>query len=412
MTAGCNRRYVPPHLRGVDRNSAIEGATANNPSTRWNNLDRGSWNHRSSHGHYERTDNEEDGGHNRDGDGSPAGRGTGRWADLDRALFPVRRHYGSKESAKAVFFGDSFIKLFKLLNDYTDSVLKTRRRIEVHKYKGASAKGLCREDNENRKKIRYEVQNIRRKRSHNAYHKVERLVFCFGSVDIHMSYYYKKFVMGEELLEEDLKAIATDYVDFVASLETVVGPTASSLPKLIVGIYPSPLRQEDVGVSLRHYWSLEDDIQIQAVDDSDDSSMASRQARVYLFNLALMERCEYHNDNHNPNGPLEYWDVVDEVLTKTSDGTLEVKEAYRDVSDLNIHLVHETTLQLWIEKWPWYKALTAQSATTKICANNDVDKPPKASFVGYLQESFEEYRKTKPWAKRIHVAETMGVQFA
>jgi len=56
--------------------------------------------------------------------------------------------------------------------------------------------------------------------------------------------------------DDDLTAIATNDVDFVAGRETVTSPypEAPPLPKQIVGtacIYPSPLCETDVGASLR-----------------------------------------------------------------------------------------------------------------------------------------------------------------
>ena len=109
---------------------------------------------------------------------------------IQRKSDPFRKKFRKKlTNVKAIFFGDSFIKLFGLLNDYSDSVLKTPHSIEVQKYKAASAKGLCREGNDNRAKILRTMGQIRR----NAYENLDRLVFCFGSVDVHMSFYFKKF---------------------------------------------------------------------------------------------------------------------------------------------------------------------------------------------------------------------------
>jgi hypothetical protein len=250
-----------------------------------------------------------------------------------------------------------------------------------------------------------------------------------------MSYYYKKYVQQQPLSNDDLTAIATNYVDFVAGLETLT-KSQTQPKKLIVGIYPSPLCDKDVGASLMAYGSLETKEQVRSVDtDSDhDTSIESRQARVDLFNKALRERCEFHNksnDNDNGidndssnNGILEYWDVRDELLTlDETTGRPKVKDVYRDVSDLNIHLIHETVLQLWVQKWPWYEALTTNNTNSNIKSNiksssksntnsNTNSSKPVASFLEYLQETFDEYRKTKPWAERTHVAETRGIRLA
>ena len=350
--------------------------------------------------------------------------------------------YEERQNIKAIFFGDSFIKLFSLLNDYTDKVFQEPAQIEVHKYKGGTAKGLCREGNENAKSI----QSIIKK---DGYSNLERLVFCFGSVDVHLSYYYKKFVEDNELTRQDVQQIAREFVDFVAATCTYtecrgddndVALVKNRIQKIkeiiIVGIYPSPLLDDNVGASLIRYCSLENDDQVSKVNQSNDRLMNERQNRVHGFNTALEERCAYYNQNKDRSNRksfgcdddsrvvvLKYYDVKDELLEKSvqvlsncrdniyensnkqRSKEMKVKDAYCDVADLNIHLVHETTLQLWISKWDWFKALTANTQKQ----SRQQQKEPE-SFVEYLQESFDLYRKTKPWAKRVHVAEKNGVQ--
>ncbi len=452
-------RYVPPHLRGRDSSGSnnnggnsssrsFRSENTGNGGSRWKNLDNHGNDDRNGHRYGGRNDNQynnETGKAHRNGGRASVGTGGGksRWANVDRSAIAAGNHsssrYGNSYNnnynnnrrfnssqdnrqkfahVKAIFFGDSFIKLFGLLNDYSDSVLKAPQRIEVQKYKAASAKGLCRDGNENRAKILKTIETVRRQNElhsssnhpSKAYQNLERLVFCFGSVDVHMSFYFKKYVQGQPLTNDDLRTIAINYVDFVSDLETTNASDTSTfnrpLTKLIVGIYPSPLCDKDVGASLLAYGSLENEEQVAAVDDSDDKHIELRQARVDLFNKALRERCDYHNNQETNNGKLEYWDVRDELLTRDEiNQRPKVKDAYKDVSDLNIHLIHETTLQLWVKKWPWYEALTTTSGSNG-------GRARRTSFLDYLQKTFDEYRKTKPWAERTHVAETNGIQLA
>ncbi len=443
-------RYVPPHLRGrggSDDNNSRTNSSKGTGSSRWGNLEGSSNNHSSSNSRNSSNNNNSnrynhryegrygDHSNHRRNNGtihSGNSNGTSRWANVDRSAieagnshsssrfsganpqhrnhnFHPRRFHEQKHNHKlehigAIFFGDSFIKLFGLLNDYSDSITRTPHTIEVQKYKAASAKGLCREGNDNRAKIVRTAESIRG----GNYSNLQRLVFCFGSVDVHMSFYYKKFVQQQPLSETDLIQIANDYIDFLASLKTTTSETNNDkqLTKLVVGIYPSPLCDKDVGASLLAYGSLETEDQVAAVNDSDDKKIECRQARVDLFNQALKDRCEHHNQQppNNNNGILEYWDVREDLLTiDESTDRIKVKDAYKDVSDLNIHLIHETTLQLWVQKWPWYQALTTMSGD----GSNQT-----TSFLDYLQETFDEYRKTKPWAERTHVAETKGIQLS
>lgn len=258
---------------------------------------------------------------------------------------------------KVAFFGDSFVRLFGLLE---------RPDVMVRGFKGGSAKGLGREGNENRDTILNFVDGPGR--------HLERLVFVFGSVDVHLSFYYMKYVKGQDI---DLDTIAEKYVDFVADL-----PATPSCVKTIVGVYYSPLADADVGPSLASYGSLTEE-QAALVSGSHDAELRNRQERVIAFNRAIKKRCEERD--------VQYDDIND-VMTDSE--TYEIKDAYKDVSNHNIHIVWETTLLLWLDRWAWLKDLT----------------PP--GFAEGLQSTLEKYLKTKPWAERTHVAETVGVESA
>ena len=96
-----------------------------------------------------------------------------------------------------LIFGDSFSRIFSLVR---------HAEIGIKPYKGGSAKGLTKPGNTNREDIAKTL--AQRPGTHTA-------VFVFGSVDVHMSYYYCKY--GREPPEEiDLEAIARAYVAFVA----------------------------------------------------------------------------------------------------------------------------------------------------------------------------------------------------
>ena len=260
---------------------------------------------------------------------------------------------------KVAFFGDSFVRLFGLIE---------RPDVYVRGFKGASAKGLGREGNENRDTIRNFVEGPSGRH-------LERLVFVFGSVDVHLSYYYMKYVKGKDI---DLNDIAEKYVDYIADL-----PTADArVRKIIVGVYFSPLADADVGPSLASYGSLTEE-QAALVSQSHDAELCNRQQRVIAFNHAVRKRCE--------EKAVQYEDVNDEMADSE---TYEIKEAYKDVSNHNIHIVWETTLLLWLDRWLWLKDLT----------------PP--GFSNRLQRTLETYLKTKPWAERTHVAETVGIDGA
>ncbi|OEU05740.1 hypothetical protein FRACYDRAFT_266977 [Fragilariopsis cylindrus CCMP1102] len=423
-------------------------------SSRWSNLD-----------------NDHNNDHNNRGGGHGHGHGQRSSYNNNRRIsgsYNNTNTNNTTDNIQAIFFGDSFIKLFGLLNDFYDKQSLRRNSsnhvIEVHKYKAASAKGLTKSQNENSIHILKTISRINDK----LYPKLERLVFCFGSVDVHMSYYYKKYVQNDLNFNLDsLKQIAIDYIDFVVSLPIINNNNTNNnavLKILIIGIYPSPLLDSNVGASLKAYGSLETQQQVEAVNQSTDCVMYNRLQRVLIFNNTLKERCHYYNnnldeiietnkktnddqDNNNQDTDQDQDQVTTTSTTTTPTSTLTttlsmlsssytytIKDIYRDVSDLNIHLIHETLLQLWITKWSWYQDLTTLTTTTtrenddddigegevrnssssSSSSSRDRSKEDRKelsvlSFVEYLQETFIEYRKTKPWAKRKSIIEIDGI---
>ena len=302
--------YVPPHKRRAAPSSSSSTSTSTSTSTT-----------------------------------TPAASGGGR------APMPLQRRTPATtaNNNKYIFFGDSFVRLFSLVENSA---------IRIKAFKGASAKGLGRVENINRAQITRETTSLGPQ---------DRCIFSFGSVDVHLSYYHKTYVLGETM---DLQDVAARYVEFVASL-----PTAAK--KTIVGVYPSPIMDDEkVVLSLINYGSLSEE-QAEPVAQSDDVKLAVRQERVKSFNRALAMHCRTHG--------MEYADLLHEML---EDDGLCIREQFRDVSDHNIHIVWETTILEWLNKWPWLAALAP------------------ASFREESERSLRAYLKTKPWAERTHVSQT------
>jgi len=120
--------------------------------------------------------------------------------------------------------------------------------VEVVKFKGATAKGLTRAENANRQALLSLCQ-------HNSYRAG---FFSFGQVDIHFSFFFdlakKKSVEidNPQLLAKMYSDLATNYIDFVASL-----PNISK--KIVLAVYPSPVDDDRVPRQLLHYGILTED---------------------------------------------------------------------------------------------------------------------------------------------------------
>jgi hypothetical protein len=257
---------------------------------------------------------------------------------------------------RIAFFGDSFVRLFSLVKNPA---------IEIVAFKGGSAKGIGRETNENRGAIVRRVTELR----------PERIVLCFGSVDVHLSYYYAR-VNGTRV---DYERIANAYIDFV---HTDLGGIVTPENICIVGVYPSPLEDVHVTGAVMNYGSITKD-QIHLLDESADISNTARQHRVTVFNSYLQRACAKYG--------FTFDNVCDDMIDAS---TNQLKDSYRDVSSHNIHIVWETTVLLWMKKWDWYAQLAPHG------------------FEEGLQHTLDQYLQTKPWAEKTHVASTMGVRTA
>jgi hypothetical protein len=179
--------------------------------------------------------------------------------------------------------------------------------------------------------------------------------------------------------------------------------------KTIVGIYPSAPDDDYVRPALVAYQSLTEE-QAKGIPPV-DVLLQTRQDRVIRFNQILQQAClekginfvnifddlcSCDNDNNNDNNDSAATAGTGTGTTTagTTDGVPRLKDAYRDISKCNIHVVWETTLLLWMRKLPWLSTLA----------------PP--GFEQQLQATFQEYTNTKPWAEKSHVCHQLGIAAA
>jgi len=280
-----------------------------------------------------------------------------------KRIYSSRRGgYRGSRQEEVSFFGDSFVRLFSLVKN---------RGLRVRGYKGATAKGLTKAGNSNRKDI---LKQLRQRPN------TTRAVFVFGNVDVQMSYYFCKYSRSPpEMIDFD--AIAKDYVDFVASL-----PISEAI---VVGVYPSPLVDDEVVASLGNYGILNDDQ--QATVEAADVLLNARQTRVQYFNTRLAFYCAQRG--------VTYVDLFNEMTDETN----ALKPQYRDISSRNIHVVWETTLLLWLDKFSWLRSRTPRG------------------FIQSLQKSMDDYFVEKrdrvkkradggfSWAQKSHIASRVGI---
>jgi hypothetical protein len=130
-------------------------------------------------------------------------------------------------------FGDSFIGPFKLFQD---------NNLKIHKFTGATAKGLLKQNNPNRQKIISLLTNNK---------DISCAIFNFGQVDIYFSYFYKKYVKKERFMMDSL---AKKYIEFIKSIN------CNNCQKIVMAIYPPVVEDKYMLDSLVHYNILTKDM--------------------------------------------------------------------------------------------------------------------------------------------------------
>lgn len=138
--------------------------------------------------------------------------------------------------------------------------------VRYYKYKGKTIRGLSKPDDPDRKKIE---GIIARENS--------PCIFLFGQVDYGLVRYYKR-AQHSEYEVNSLKL----YVDWLASLEKEV---------IVICIFPSPVKRENIVRSLKKYGSIEADFQEEALilEEYDRSEKILAE-----WNALLEKECKAH----------------------------------------------------------------------------------------------------------------------
>jgi hypothetical protein len=228
----------------------------------------------------------------------------------------LRGPAGLNDRKVTLLFGDSYVGIFSLVKTEENPDIS----VQVIKFKGATASGVGKTLNPNRLDVEKRISSCRG--------RLKALMFNFGQVDVHLSYYYKRFIQKSEL-ESD--RIVKSYVEFART----VGGSDLTCPRIILAVYPCPVRDEDVLKSLLLYHVITDDDALQ-VDPSDPVfSRAHRAKLLDDFNSALERECAAQG--------VTFLSLNDQILDETRD----VRPTFRDISIYNIHILWEPTIVLW-----------------------------------------------------------------
>lgn len=217
--------------------------------------------------------------------------------------------------SKILIFGSSFVGPFNLIND---------KNVKVYKFKGGTLKGLTKSDNENREKIINIVRNNEG--------DIKAILFMFGEVDIHFSYYYN--ALNNNL--QDNKKILTDYIKFLNYIQKIANS------KIII---VNPVRNP-IGTSL--FINIKQLLNYRIIDISElninrikEIDSLIKKKEKYYFNYINILKLATKKSN---NSELIYLNLNKYLLNDKN----EILNKYKDISSLNIHLLYKPILELYL----------------------------------------------------------------
>jgi len=240
-----------------------------------------------------------------------------------------------RESTRIV--GDNTVELFKLVDNIS---------LHVHPKIGPPSINAIDKNKGLRSKVGKLVNEFA--------NKTKRWVFSFGAEDVHRIFYHRMFKATKNKKKKyNPQKIARDYVKRVANFSFGDRSTI-----IVLGLYPSPcVTAEDILKSSCQKYKEEEKKAVLAYERQ-DNALENRQKRIRLLNKAIEaaveEKCkELQKEGKNLN--LQYCDVFDDMIDADTHLMLEMYR--KDASSLDV--VGETTINLWLEKWDWLRAMNA-----------------------------------------------------
>lgn len=211
-------------------------------------------------------------------------------------------------------FGDSFVGPFNLVDD---------KQIKINKFKGATMKGLLKDDNENRKKIIEIIKDAK---------NIGCIIFNFGQVDLYFSYYYKRFIKKKRFIMEPM---IKKYVEFINNID------CKNCNKIIFSVYPSPLKDENVFNSLINYGILSEK-NVESI-----SKMERQKLSNYKFRFNMYKKFNNLLEKYSKMYKINYINFENVLLNK--DHTLK-KDFINPANDTSIHLLWEPLIPIILSK--------------------------------------------------------------
>ena len=219
-----------------------------------------------------------------------------------------------------LILGSSSCELFSLIKN---------NNILINKFKGANILGLIKPDNFLCLKINLIIEEYGS--------KLKKIIFAFGEVDIHFSYFYNLIIKDIDLLTDkslNFDIISKKYIEFIDSLKYY-----SNCPKVIIGPFPNTLLNEVEIYNRLILYGIIDKEKFPSFNCLNQSIVFNfnqkNQVKVFeVFNKYLSKYCQQYN--------LKFIDLSPICFNKN--GIIK-KNLIHKYNKLNIHLNWEPLIK-------------------------------------------------------------------
>lgn len=235
----------------------------------------------------------------------------------------------NNKSDKILIFGDSFIGPFSLIKD---------KRLILKKFKGGTLKGIIKENGDNHKQM---INLINRYKT-----ELKGIIFFFGSVDIHLSYYYN--YINNKTINNSITEISKIIKSYYNMINDIKDTLPSTVKITIINPFLNPVKKNFklVITQLLNY-------RIITHNDLSENNMKLINEKYRLANNFFfaysnqLEKVVKNNKDRN----IYYINFIKETSNNYNNHKLAtIKPYFKDFSATNIHLLYKPVFILFINK--------------------------------------------------------------
>ena len=230
--------------------------------------------------------------------------------------------------SKILIFGDSFVGPFNLIKD---------KQIIITKFKGGTLKGILKPDNKNHKKMIKIINKFK--------NETKGIIFFFGSVDIHFSYYYN-LLNGktENNSISTVKKTVNDYYKMMLKIKNILNNKKAIISVINPFINPIEKNFKMVIIQLLSYRIITN--KDLTFNNMQIISKNIKKANTFFFTYSNILKNRFSTSDKN----IKYVNFAKETIDNINNPAKStLNHEFKDFSVINIHLLYEPTLLLFIK---------------------------------------------------------------